>query len=199
MERKPRGLERKSYYASQMKKAVHLLFYKRHAMPGVKGWELRKRLGSDYPKVINLLDDFLEKLDLTVKTVFEEESTVPEKPSLEQLDKARFYVTLRGSITPKEAKLVGWRIDDLAALAVSLGFIISKGGKSSRKDVENLLRSKLPGWRVDINLNRYIRYGYLIEDENGQLYLGWRTRAEVDQKKLIDLFLETEVELSSEK
>jgi len=43
-----------------------------------------------------------------------------------------------------------------------------------------------------MNLNRYLRLGYLIEDENGQLYLGWRTRAEVDQKKLIDLLMEME-------
>jgi len=32
-----------------------------------------------------------------------------------------------------------------------------------------------------------------MEDENEQLYLGWRTRAEVDQKKLIDLLLEYEI------
>jgi len=192
MARRPRSLRRKTYYAIRMKKAVHLLFYKRHREPGVKGWELRRSLGSDYPKILSLLDDYLEKLDLTVKTVFEEEGNPPENPTLEQLDKARFYVTLRGSLTSKEAKLLGWRIDDIAGLAVSLGFIISKGGKVPRKDLENLLRVKLPGWRVDLNLNRYMRYGYLLEDESGQVYLGWRTRAEVDQRKLVDLFLGTE-------
>ncbi len=192
MAAKPRSLTRKTYYAMKMKRAVHLLFYKRHREPGVKGWELRRRLGADYPKVLNLLDDYLEKLDLAVKTVFEEEASQPEKPTLEQLDKARFYVTLRGSLTPKETKLVGWRIDDLAALAVSLGYLISKGGKAPRKDLESLLRIKLPSWRADFNLSRFVRSGYFIEDENGQLYLGWRTRAEVDQKRLVDLFLETE-------
>ncbi len=192
MAARPRSLTRKTYYAMKMKRAVHLLFYKRHREPGVKGWELRRRLGSDYPKVLNLLDDYLEKLDLTVKTVFEEEVNPPEKPTLEQLDKARFYVTLRGSLTPRETKLVGWRIDDLAALAIVLSYIISKGGKAPRKDLEDLLRIKLPSWRTDLNLSRFLRYGYLIEDESGQLYLGWRTRAEVDQKKLIDLLLEVE-------
>jgi len=176
-----------------MKRAVHLLFYKRHVKPGVKGWELRSGLGSDFPRVLNLLDGYLEKLDLGVKTVFEEEAAPPEKPTSAQLDKARFYVTLRGSITAKEAKLMGWRVDDLAGLAVSLGYITSKGGKAPREDVESLLRVKLPGWRVDLNLDRYVRHGYLIEDENEQLYIGWRTRAEVDQKKLIDLFLEKDV------
>jgi len=198
MAKSSRSLARKSYYVSKMKRAVHLLFYKRHRVPGIRGWELRRKFGSDYPKVINLLNDYLEKLDLIVKTVFEEETTPPEKPTLDQLDKAKFYVTLRGSLTPTEAKLVGWRIDDIAALAVSLGFIISKGGKAPRKDLEDLLQAKLPGWRVDINLNHYVRTGYLIEDENGQIYLGWRTMAEVDQKKLVDLLLGTEVNVPGE-
>ncbi len=193
MEAKPKGLRRKTQYAMKMKRAVHLLFYKRHREPGVKGWELRKNLGPDYPKILSLLDDYLEKLDLTIKTVYEEEAAPPEKPTQEQLDKARFYVTLRGTLTPREAKMVGWRIDDLAALAVSLGYIISKNGKAPRKDVESLLSAKLPTWRVDLNLNRFLRLGYLIEDENAMLYLGWRTRAEVDERKLIDLLLETEV------
>ncbi|RJS75421.1 hypothetical protein CW712_04550 [Candidatus Bathyarchaeota archaeon] len=189
---RPRRLRRKTYYAMRMKRAVQLLFYKRHREPGAKGWELRRRLGSDYMKVLDLLNDYLDKLGLTVKTVFEEEANPPENPSLEQLDKARFYVTLKGSEGSQETKLIGWRIDDLAGLAVTLSFIISKGGKTPRKDLETLLRTKLPGWRVDLNLHRYLRAGYIVEDENGQLYLGWRTRAEVDQKKLVDLLLEAE-------
>jgi hypothetical protein len=165
-----------------------LLFYKRHKKPGVKGWELRKALGSDYPKVLKLLDDYLKNLDLQVNTVFEDEKT-PEKPSPEQLDRARFCITLRGEITPKEAKMVGWRIDDLAGLAITISYVISKRGKAPRKEVEELLRSKLPGWKVGVNVDRYIRYGYLAEDESEELYLDWRTRAEVDQKALIDLIL----------
>jgi hypothetical protein len=58
--------------------------------------------------------------------------------------------------------------------------------------VEKLLRDKLPGWRVDLNIDRYIRAGYLAQDENKQLYLDWRTRAEVDEKALVDLLLTTE-------
>lgn len=183
--------KRKGYYASKIKRATHMLFYRRHAKPGVKGWELRKVLGADYPKVLNVLDNYLKSLDLQVKTVFEEEKSV-EKPTPEQLDKARFYITLRGELTPKEAKMIGWRIDDLAGLAMTIAYVISKKGKVPRKEVEELLREKLPGWRVDINIDRYIRYGYLTQDENEQLYLDWRTRAEVDQKALIDLLLATE-------
>ena len=180
--------KRKAYYASKMKRAVHMLFYRRHKKPGVKGWELRKALGADYPKVLKILDDYLKSLDLQVKTVFEEEK-FKENPTLEDLDKARFYVTLRGELTPKEAKMIGWRIDDLAGLAITVAYIISKRGKVPRKEVEELLRDKLPGWKVDVNIDRYIRYGYLTQDENEQLYLDWRTRAEVDQKALMDMLL----------
>jgi len=184
-------LKRKSYYARKIKRATHLLFYRRHKKPGVKGWELKKKLGSDYPKVLNILDNYLEKLDLKVKTVFEGEKPA-EKPTVEELNKARFYVTLRGGITSKETKLCGWRIDDIAGLAMSISYILSKKGRAPREEVEDLLRNKLHGWRVDINMNRYIRSGYLAEDENKQLYLDWRTRAEVDQNVLVDLLLGTE-------
>lgn len=180
--------KRKGYHASKVKRAAHMLFFKRHTKPGVKGWELRKTLGSDYPKVLKILDDYLKGLDLQVKTVFEEERQV-ENPSLEQLDKARFLLTLRGELTPKEAKMIGWRIDDLAGLSIAISYIISKKGQVPRKEVEDLLRDKLPGWKVGLNIDRYVRYGYLTQDENEQLYLDWRTRAEVDQKALIDLLL----------
>ena len=185
--------KKQGVYASKVKRATHMLFYRRHQKPGVKGWELHKALGADYPKVLDILDDYLKSLDLQVKTVFEEEKTPAQKPSIEELDKARFYVTLRGELTPKEPKMIGWRIDDLAGLAVTISYIISKKGQAPRKDVEELLNEKLPGWKVGLNIDRYIRYGYLAQDENDQLYLDWRTRAEVDQKALINMLLNAEV------
>ncbi len=157
----------------------------------MKGWELKRKLGSDYPKVLKILDNHLEKLDLQVKTVFDGDKPAGE-PTLQQLDKARFYITLRGGLASKETKMMGWRIDDIAGLATAISYIISKKGKAPREDIEELLRDKLPGWRVDINVNRYIRSGYLAEDENKQLYLDWRTRAEIDQRALVDLLLGTE-------
>ncbi len=186
-------MRRKAYYTRQIKRATHLLFYRHHRKPGVKGWELRRRLGSDYPKVLDVLDRHLENLDLQVKTVFDGEKPAGN-PTLEQLNKARFYITLRGGLTPKETKMMGWRIDDIAGLATSISYIISKKGKAPREEVEELLRNKLPGWRVGTNIDRYIRSGYLAEDENKQLYLDWRTRAEIDQKALVDLLLGTESE-----
>lgn len=196
MEERRNGLRKKTkgVYASKMKRATHMLFYRRHQKPGVKGWELHKALGADYPSVLEILDDYLKSLDLQVKTVFEEEKTPVGKPSLEELDKARFYVTLRGELTPKESKMIGWRIDDLAGLSVAISYIISKKGQAPRKDVEELLSEKLPGWKVGMNIDRYIHYGYLQQDDNEQLYLDWRTRAEVDEKALIDLLLRSEAQ-----
>ena len=192
--------KRKGVYAAKVKRATHLLFYRRHQKPGVKGWELHKSLGADYPKVLDVLDDYLKPLDMKVKTVFEEEKQPAAKPSLEELDKARFYVTLRGDLAPKESKMIGWRIDDLAGLAITISYIISKKGQVPRKDVEDLLGAKIPGWKVGINIDRYIRYGYLSQDDNQQLYLNWRTRAEVDQRALIDMLLtaEKQTKLQSE-
>ncbi|PVX26787.1 MAG: hypothetical protein CW691_00295 [Candidatus Bathyarchaeum sp.] len=181
-------MTRKAYYARKIKRATQLLFYKHHMKPGVKGWELKNALGSDYPKILKVLDGHLEKLDLQVKTIFEEETPSGE-PTLEQLNKARFYVTLRGGFPAKDAKMMGWRIDDIAGLATAISYLISKKGKAPRTEVEELLHSKLPGWRAEMNLNRYIKAGYLAEDEHNQLYLDWRTRAEVDQKELVDLLL----------
>ncbi len=181
--------KRKGVYAGKVKKATQMLFYKRHAKPGVKGWELHKALGADYPKVLDVLDDYLKPLDMQIKTVFEEEKT-PEKPTVEELDKARFFVALR-DVASKD-KLMGWRVDDLAGLAITISYIISKKGQAARKDVEKLLGEKMPNWKIGLNLDRYIRYGYLTQDDKGQLYLDWRTRAEVDQKKLIDMLLSAE-------
>lgn len=185
--------KRKAVYSRKLKRAAHLLFFKHHRKPGVKGWELKKKLGSDYPKVLEILDRYLEKLDLQVKTVFEEKGVSETGvPSKEELDKARFYITLRGGLTPKETKMMGWRIDDIAGLAITITYIISKKGKAPREEVEKLLKEKLPGWRTEISLNKYIRSGYIAEDETGQLYLDWRTRAEIDQKELLNLLLGAE-------
>ena len=184
--------KKKGVYGSKIKKATQMLFYKRHQKPGIKGWELHKALGSDYIKVLDLLDDYLKPLDLQVKTIFEEEKT-PEKPTIDELDKARFYVALRGDLQTKD-KLMGWRIDDLAGLAVTISYVISKKGQASRKDVEKLLSEKMPNWKIGLNIERYIRYGYLGQDDNGLLFLDWRTRAEVDQKALITMILSSDVQ-----
>jgi hypothetical protein len=188
LERRDQELRKKTYFATKIKRADHLLFFKSHRKPGVKGWELKKKLGSDYPRILALLNTNMEKLDLQVKTVFEEGAPLM-KPTKEQLDRARFYVTLRGSLTPKETKMMGWRIDDIAGLAITISTVIAKKGKVPREEVENLLRDKLPNWRVSSNIDQYKRAGYIDEDEKGDIYLDWRTRAEIEEKTLIDLLM----------
>jgi len=186
-------------FRRKAKRVAHLLFFKRHRKPGAKGRELRRNVGRDYPEVLDFLDEALSPLDLQVKTVSEEGKTL-EEMSKRELDRARFFVRLRGNLSSQEAKMCGWRIDDLAGLAVSISYIISKNGKAPRKDLEDLLNLKLPEWRVDWNLDRYIRNGYLGEGDDGMVYLEWRTLAEVDYRTLVDTLIgaDTEEEEPSE-
>jgi len=171
----------------RLKRASKLLFYKRHRQPGVKGWELRRALGGDYARIIELLNQRLDGLGLQVKIVNDSDSVVVQKEV--DLDKARFYVTLKGAVSTSDMVMSGWRVDDTAALAVALALIISRGGRLARGEVELLLKEKFSGWRVESNLNRFIRQGYLVQDEQGVLFVGWRSRAEIDQNLLIKLIL----------
>lgn len=179
-------------YRRKMKRAAKLLFYKRHRQPGVKGWELKRALGSDYLRIVNLLNRQLENLDLQVKVLYETPEP-PKNPTEEQLEKARFYVTLRGPLYASDMIMAGWRIDEVAVLVVAVSYIISKQGKSPRKDVEQILREKFPKWRIDRSLNRFTALGYLSQDDSGVLYLDWRARAEIDQKTLLKLVLGEEI------
>ncbi len=173
-------------YSKKVKDAVHLLFFTHHRLPGVRGWELKQELGPDWLDIVDVLDTQLKPLDLKITRVLE----IPEveaEPTRAQLADARFYVTMRGTVDQKTAKSIGWRIDDIAGLAVTIAYIISKQGKSLRTDVEKILSEKLPGWRVKMSIDRYVNQGYLGEDERGVLYMNWRSRAEIDQKQLVDL------------
>ena len=172
-------------YSRKVKDAVHLLFFTHHRLPGVRGWELRQELGTEWLQVIDVLDEQLKPLDLKVTRAIDDPDIV--EPTSAQLTDARFYITMRGSVDQKMSKSIGWRIDDIAGLAVAIAYLISKQGKSPRTEVEKILSEKLPGWRTKMNIDRYIRQGYLGEDDRGTLFIGWRSRAEVDQKQLVDL------------
>lgn len=172
-------------YSRKVKDAVHLLFFTHHRLPGVRGWELRQELGTEWLQVIDVLDEQLKPLDLRVTRAIDDPDIV--EPTSAQLTDARFYITMRGSVDQKMSKSIGWRIDDIAGLAVAIAYLISKQGKSSRTEVEKILSEKLPGWRAKMNIDLYIRQGYLGEDDRGTLFIGWRSRAEVDQKQLVDL------------
>ena len=42
-------------YQRKLKDAVHLLFFTHHKLPGVRGWELRKELGTDWLNIVEVL------------------------------------------------------------------------------------------------------------------------------------------------
>lgn len=179
--------ERVEAIRDRMERAAQLILFKRHREPGAKSWELKKTLGKKYPEIVDMLDQELQKIGLTVKEIEEEE----DKPS-------RYYATMKGHPRLSD-RTFGWRIDDMASLMIILAYIQSKRGKAPADEVEELLQEKLPKWRVERNINRFIKMGYISEDE-GMLYTDWRTRAEIDQKKMLEKLLSKEIkESESEK
>ena len=163
-------------------------------MPGAKEWELKARLGKNYKEVIRQLDTLLADLDLEVKRV-EPEQTGAKQVVEEHLaagsDDARYLVTLRATLTPKEARLSGWRIDNLAALTMAIAYVVTKQGKAPREEVEKLLAEKVGRWKTLTLLDAFVRNGYLSEDETASLALGWRTKSEVNLRELMTLLSET--------
>lgn len=191
MEKKKRGRrlsDRKATYLNKVKRAAKILFYKRHRQPGVKGWELKRALGKDFVKILDLLNQQLDALDLQVRTIYETTES-NQNPTEEQLEKARYYITLKTSLSVSDMTMAGWRVDNIAVLIVAIAYITSKQGKASRNEVEQILKEKFPQWRIDSSLNRFIRMGYISQDDTGILYLDWRARAEIDQKNLLKLIL----------
>ncbi len=189
------GKGKKAEAKSKVKRAARMLLLKRHGQPGVKGWELKRILGKRYLDIIRILDERLGELGLTVK-IIDEEGKVKGFNG-EDLGKARFYVVLKEPPQLPEVKAVGWRIDDLACLSASILYIVSKRGRAPRKEIENILKQKIPKWRVERNIDRFIKLGYLMEDENEVIRIGWRTRAEIDEKKMMDTLMKREVEEKS--
>ena len=158
-------------------------------MPGAKAWELKAGIGKSYEKVLAQLDEDLKELDLQVKKV--EAGGIGEySPDDDEADKFRYFVRLRGTLTPKEARMSGWRIDNLAALAAALSLVVSKQGKVERKELEIMIAEKAGRWRTLTLTDTFLRTGYLEEDETGMISLGWRTKAEVDLPSLMMLVAE---------
>jgi hypothetical protein len=179
-----------SFYPERVKRAAHMLFFKRGRVPGAKSWELKTGLGKEYLKVLAQLDEDLKDLDLEVKKV-ESQSLSDFKQGPDGEDETRYLVRLKGTLTPREARMTGWRIDNLAALAACMSLIVSKQGKCERKEVEQIIGEKVGRWRALTLTDAFLRSGYLEEDEEGLLKLGWRTRAELDLESLMMLIAES--------
>ncbi len=182
-----------SYFVERVMRAAHMLFFKRGKVPGARTWELKNGLGKGYQKVISELDESLKGLDLEVKKV-EAQGLADSGPGSEGEEDYRYFVRLRGTLAPKEARMSGWRIDNLAALAACLALIVSKQGKCERKELEALVAHKAGRWRTLTLVDTFLRTGYLEEDEEGLVKLGWRTRAELDLQSLMMLVAESKAE-----
>lgn len=186
--------DEKRFYSDKLKHAIHLLLFKRGKMPGAKEWELKASLGKNYKEVVKQLDTLLSDFDLQVKKVEPERPQnrpLAEGPLEESTDDARYFLTLRGTLTPKEARLSGWRIDNLAALTVAIAYVVTKQGKAPREEIEKLLAEKAGRWKTLTLLDAFTRNGYLKEDEAGSMSLGWRTSSEVSLRDLMTLLAET--------
>lgn len=178
--------ETKSFYSDKLKRAVHLLLFRRGKMPGAREWELKEKVGKNYQQVLEQLNQLLSELDLEIKKVTEPRSdemgTDAEHTSLEE---ARYLIALKGTLGLKEAKMIGWRIDNLAGLSASIAYLVSKQGKAPREEVEKLLAHKFGRWKAVTLVDIFLRTGYLDEDDAGVMALGWRTRSEVDLRALM--------------
>lgn len=178
--------ETKSFYSDKLKRAVHLLFFRRGKMPGAKEWELKEKVGKNYQQVLDQLGTMLSELDLEIKKVTEPASgQMVSDESGVQMEEPRYYVTLKGSLGLKEAKMIGWRIDNLAALSGIIAYIVAKQGKAPRDDVEKLAAQKYGRWKAMTLVDIFLRAGYLEEDDAGVMSLGWRTKAEVNLPALM--------------
>ena len=179
-----------TFYSDRLKRAAHMLFFKRGKIPGARTWELKAGLGKVYQSVLAQLDESLKDLDLEVKKV-EVDALTDIGPKSNEDEDYRYFIRLKGTLTPKEARMSGWRIDNLAALAASLALIVSKQGKCERKEIETLISHKAGRWRSLTLMDTFLRTGYLEEDEHGLMKLGWRTRAELDLQSLMLLVAES--------
>lgn len=176
----------------KVKKAAHLILFKRGRRPGARDWELRQRVGKDWEEHLKGLNDALAPLDLEVKRVEEPALAEGAEPPV------RYVALLKGTLTPTDARMAGWRIDWLAGLAAALGFVLAKQGRAPRDEVEELLAQKLGRWRASTSLDGYVRSGYLREDDDGLLMPDWRTHAEVDVRELMGKLLAMKPEAPGE-
>ncbi len=163
-------------------------------MPGAREWEFKEKVGKNYEQVLSQLNELLSDLDLEVKKVTEPRSDeIATEDGHGTPEEARYFVTLKGTLGIKEAKMIGWRIDNLAALSASIAYLVSKQGKAPRDELEKLLAQKFGRWKGVTLVDIFLRTGYLEEDDAGTMSLGWRTRAEVDLRALMTKMAEARV------
>ncbi len=163
--------------------AVSLMVASGHRLPGVRGWELRRRLGKNYPKLIESLNSRLKEVGLQVKIIHDQETEEGD------LDRARFYIVLSDPLNISDIPTLGYSLDELAVLSATLAYLFTKNEKANYKEVVEMLETKYQKWRVESILERLSRKGYLIRNDDGTISIGWRTRVEVDKQELLKAFI----------
>lgn len=172
--------EERALLDRKVRRAFQVLVLQRGRNPGAKGWEMKRHLGREYRRVLEVLSEDVSSMGLEVYEV-----KGPDGAD----DSSRFVLRFKEPPTLAEAETSGIRIDDLAVLAATIAFLNSRQGRAARREVERFLREKFPKWRVEYSLDRYLKRGYLEQDERTTLHIGWRTRAEVDEKTLMTMIL----------
>ena len=181
-----------TFYSDKLKRAMHLLLFRRGKMPGAKEWELKEKVGKNFEQVLEQLNQLLSELDLEIRKVKERTPAYATQDGV-PADESRYYITLKGTLGLKEAKMIGWRIDNLAALAATVALLMSKQGKAPREDIEKLLANKFGRWKSVTLVDIFLRTGYLEEDDAGVISLGWRTQSEIDLKALMTRMAEVKL------
>ena len=181
-----------TFYSDKLKRAMHLLLFRRGKMPGAKEWELKEKVGKNFEQVLKQLNQLLSELDLEIRKVKERTPAYASQDGT-PADESRYYITLKGTLGLKEAKMIGWRIDNLAALAATVALLMSKQGKAPREDLEKLLANKFGRWKSVTLVDIFLRTGYLEEDDAGVISLGWRTQSEIDLKALMTRMAEVKL------
>ncbi len=166
----------------RLAQAVAMILASGHRLPGVRGWELRRKLGKSFPKVVGALDSRLRQVGLRLKVVPDPDAGPND------YDRARFYIVLADPLTLSDIPTLGYSLDELAILSATLAYLLSRDDSAPEKEVVELLEAKYPRWRVEATLERLARRGYLVKSEDGVLSVGWRTFVEVDKQELLKAF-----------
>jgi hypothetical protein len=168
-------------------KGLTVLLYQRHFQPGLKGWELKRLLGRSYLDVLKLTESMAS--DLGLKLV-----AVPEEEDEKDPDKARYVLVTKAPL--KDRELGGWlRMEEAASLAIILSQLFVRTGSAPRRLLEDSIKEKLPGWRVQQIMNKLVRLGY-VEEDGDFLKVGWRSKVEIDRDELLTSILSKQVDSS---
>ncbi len=159
----------------KVRRAAYLLLVRRHTYPGAREWELEKYLGRNYREVLDKLGEYLDKLGFEIKEV----------KILEEGREIRHFIVVPKKFLVEEIGGKAFRTDEAAVLSIAIALILSSDtGKVSRKEVLELAKTKLPEYRVEKALNKFVRLKYLDEEEE-YLKLGLRSFLELDLEELV--------------